>query len=432
MNKTFMIGLSIAISAFIAANAILLFSDKSLIPKKLYISEYERTYTNTYTEKLPKEAVTAPLGATEIFIQDFEAIEQWIINEGDYVQAGTELAILNEAESEEQRAIWGAERMALENELREVETILRDLESTRALQPGPRADSSTDRDTVTNADGDTVELDINVNLQVEVPQDGTYAAGIAEAEQRLAEIETEIAVIEAQLEQSPARPALVSPIEGIVGKIDSKSQPMSIEIYSTEKLFMTYVIEEEWLDVDVDDRVFVHVEGIPQAMPGTVLSKSQLPADDSRWLEAYRALDPIDQHNPIAIYEVLIITEQPVMDEVPYGKTANTSIIINEAADAVALNDKWIFDRYDGSGQTFVLNESGRAEAVPVTIAFDLNGKAVLSGGVSAGATVVDSDILRRFASSPRAFLPFPSIQPDIEHAKETYWRKYVEYLFAD
>lgn len=81
MNKYFVIGLSIAISAFLATNAILLFSEKSQVPKKVYISEYERTYTSTYTEKLPKESVTAPLGATEIFIQDTEAIEQWIINE---------------------------------------------------------------------------------------------------------------------------------------------------------------------------------------------------------------------------------------------------------------------------------------------------------------------------------------------------------------
>lgn len=431
MNKYFAIGLSIAITAFLAANAILLFSEKSLVPKKLYLSEYERTYTSSYSEKLPKEAITAPLGATEIFIQDSAAIEQWIINEGDYVEAGTELALLNEAESEEQRAIWEAEEEALEDELREVRSVLQDLETASSRQSRPTTGSSTDRDTVTTAQGDTVELDINVSLDVEVPQDGSYVAGIAEAEQRIASIETQLAVVEAQLDQNTAKPALVSPIEGVVGKIDAGSMPMSIEIYSNEKLFMTYVVEEEWLDINVDDRVFLHVDGIAQALPGKVLRKSQLPADGSKWLDAYRALDPVDQNNPIAIYEVLIITEEPITDAVPYGKTANASVIINEAADAVALKDAWIFDRYNGTGTAFVLNEEGRAEAVPVTIAFDLEGKAVLSDGLDAGATVVDNDLLRRFASAPQAFLPFPSIQPDMEHAKNTYWRKYVEYLLA-
>lgn len=431
MNKYFAIGLSIAITAFLAANAILLFSDKSIVPKKLYINEYERTYTSSYTEKMPKEAVTAPLAATEIFIQDSDAIEQWIINEGDYVEAGTELAVLNEAESEEQRAIWEAEEDALDDELSEVRSVLKELETARSRESQPTTGSSTNRDTVTTSEGDTVELDVNVSLDVEVPQDGSYAAGIAEAEQRIAAIETQSAVIKAQLDQNTAKPALISPIEGVVGKIDAGSEPMSIEIYSSEKLFMTYVIEEEWLEVNVDDRVFLHVDGIAQAMPGTVLRKSQLPANDSKWLDAYRALDPVDQANPIAIYEVLIITEEPITDAVPYGKTANASIIINEAADAVALKDAWIFDRYNGTGNVFVLNEEGRAEEVPVTIAFGLDGKAVLSDGVQPGTTVVDSEILRRFSSALQAFLPFPSIQPDMEHAKNTYWRKYVEYLLA-
>src|SRR5690606_17071822 len=128
-----------------------------------------------------------------------------------------------------------------------------------------------------------------------------YAAGIAEAEQRIAAIETDLAVVEAQLAQNTGTPALISPIEGIVSKIDADSEPMSIEIYSSEKLFVTYVIEEEWADVNVDDRVFVHIDGITQAMPASVQRVSQLPADDSKWLEAYQALDPVDQPNPIAI-----------------------------------------------------------------------------------------------------------------------------------
>ncbi|MCM3610353.1 efflux RND transporter periplasmic adaptor subunit [Planococcus sp. MERTA32b] len=431
MNKYFTIGLSVAITAFLAINAILLFSDKSTVQKKLYIDDYERAYTSSYTERLPKEAITAPLAATEIFIQDSDAVEQWIINEGDYVEPGTELALLNEAESEEQRAIWEAEEDALNDELREVRTVLRELESAQSRQSRPTTGSSSNSDTATTPNGDTVELDVNVQLEVEVPQDGSYAAGAAEAEQRIAALETQLAVIEAQLEQNTAKPALISPIEGVVGKIDAGSSPMSIEIYSSEKLFTTYVIEKEWLEVNVDDRVFLHVDGIAQAMPGQILRKSQLPADDSKWLEAYRALDPVDQNNPIAIYEVLIMTDEPITDAVPYGKTANASIIINEAADAVALKDNWIFDRFNGTGNVFVLNEDGRAEAAPVTIAFDLDGKAVLSEGVAPGTTVVDNKILRSFSSAPQAFLPFPSIQPDIEHAKETYWRKYVEYLLA-
>lgn len=430
MNKFFMIGLSVAITAFIASNAILLFSDKSIAEKKVYISEYERTYTSTYTERLPKEAVTAPLGVTEIFIQDSEAVDQWIVNEGDYVQAGSELAMLNESESEEQRAIWEAQQSALQSELSEIQNAKRSLESERSSKNRPTNNSSTDRDTVTNKDGNTVELDLSVSLEVEVPQDGSYAAGIAEAEQRIAAIETQLAVINAQLDQSTANPALISPIEGIVGNIDTDSQPMSIEIYSNEKLLRTYAVEEEWMDVTAEDGVFVQIDGVAQAMSATVLSVSQLPAQDSKWLEAYRALDPVDQNNPIAIYEVLIITDEPITDTVPYGKTANASILINEASDAVALKEALLYDRYDGSAKTFILNSMGRTEAVAVDIAFDLEGKAILNNGVQPGTTVIAHD-RDRFAKGPRAFLPFPGNRPDMEYARSVNWRNYVEYLLA-
>ena len=431
MNKFFFIGLSIAITAFLATNAILMFGEKSVLTKDVYVSEYERTYSNTYTEKLPKEAVTAPLGATRIFVQDSEAIEQWVVNEGDFVQAGTELALLNEAESVEQRAIWEAERTALQMEYSEVQSALSSLESARATQGSPSTENTADRDIITNEEGDTVELDVNVSIGVEVPQDGTYAAGIAQAQQQLAEIDSKMAVVDAQLNQSMANPALISPIEGVVATIDQDSEPMSIEIYSNEKLFVTYVLEDEWQDVQAEDRVFVHADGMEQAAPGTVMSVAQLPAEETQWLEAYRALDPVDQNNPIAIYEVRIITDEPIAGNMPFGSSANASIITNEAADAVAIHDPWLFDRKDGSGSVFTLTDEGRSAKAPVTISFDLDGKAILSEGVSPGTVVMKDNSLRNFNSSPNVFMPFPSEQPDLEFAKNTYWRNYVEYLLA-
>src|SRR5690606_15564815 len=113
LNRFFFIGLSIAVTAFLATNALLMFGDKSILAKDVYVSEYERAYTNTYTEKLAKEALIEPLGTTQIYVQDSEAIEQWLVSEGDVIEAGSELAMLNEAESEDQRAIWQSERDAL-------------------------------------------------------------------------------------------------------------------------------------------------------------------------------------------------------------------------------------------------------------------------------------------------------------------------------
>ncbi|MBX0316972.1 efflux RND transporter periplasmic adaptor subunit [Planococcus glaciei] len=431
MNKFFFIGLSIAITAFIAANALLMFGEKSIISKNIYVSEYERAYPNTYTEKLPKEAVAAPRDTMQIYVQEREAIEQWVVSEGDVVQAGSELALLNEVESQEQRTLWESEQRALEAEKSEVQNTLRELESAQSKQSGSESESASDRSSVTNENGDTIEFNVDLSVGVEVPQDGSYATGIAQANQRLAAIDSQLAVIDAQLSQSLSNPALVSPVEGIVAKVNRDSNPLSVEIYSTEKTFMTYVLEDEWQDVAAQDRVFIQAEGLEAAIPGTVLSVSEIPAEDSRWLKAYRALDPKEQANPIAFYEVQILADEPITENIPFGSTANAEITINEAVDAVAIPQPWIFDRQDMNGSTYVLNEEGYGPVAPVTINFDMNGKAVLSDGVGVGTIVLNVDSLGKYKSAPKVFMPFPSEQPDYEFAKNTNWRKYVEYFLA-
>ena len=431
MNKFFFIGLSIAITAFLAANAILMYGDKSVLTKSVYVSDYERAFASTYTEELPKEAITAPLGSTQIYVEESDAIDQWLVSEGDIVEAGSELALLNQAETEEQRAIWESERDALEDELSEIRSTLSELKSARRAQNSSTSESATDRSTTTNEDGDTVELDVNVSVGVEVPQDGSFAAGIAQAEQQLAAVESKLAVVEAQLAQSTSNPALISPVDGVVAKVNGDSEPMNVEIYSHEKVFTTYLSEREWQDIEAGDRVVVQAPGLGQALPATVLAVSQVPADESRWLTAYRELEPIDQPNPIAFYEVQIATDGPMEGEVPFGATANASFVINEAQDAVALPHPWVYDTADDTGSVHILSMEGYAAAMPVTVDFHSGGRAVLSDGVAPGTVVLKEENLRSFNSLPPVFMPFPDEQPDFELAKITNWRHYVEYLLA-
>lgn len=431
LNKFFFIGLSVAISAFIAANALLMFGEKSILVKDVYISEYQRAFGSEYQENMPKEAITAPLGTTQIYVQDSEAIEQWLVKEGDPVQAGSELALLNEAETEEQRSIWESERSALESEKSEVQSSLRDLESARSSNDGSASESNADRSTGTNGDGDTIEFNVDLQVGVEVPQDGSYAAGIAQAEQRLAAIESQLAVVNAQLDQRLSNPALISPVDGVVAKVNGDSLPLSIEIYSNDKSFITYAFEDEWQDIAVQDRVMVQAEGMAQAVAGTVLAVSPVPAEDSRWLDAYRALEPTEQPNPLAFYEVRIMPDQPIEDNLPFGHKANAQITVNEAQDAVALPEPWLFDRNEQAGFVHKLSPEGYAIKVPATVSFDTGGKAVLTEGVIPGEVAVEEDRLRRIEASPAVFVPFPIVRPDFELAKDTNWRVYVEYLLA-
>ncbi|HSI68206.1 MAG TPA: efflux RND transporter periplasmic adaptor subunit, partial [Planococcus sp. (in: firmicutes)] len=116
MNRLVALGIFIAVAAFVATNALLMFGEKSILPKTVYVHEFEQAYTSDFTEQLPKEAITVPLGTSELYMRELEAVDQWLVSAGDEVEAGTELASLNEAETEEQRAIWESERDAVMNE----------------------------------------------------------------------------------------------------------------------------------------------------------------------------------------------------------------------------------------------------------------------------------------------------------------------------
>ena len=67
------------------------------------------------------------------------------------------------------------------------------------------------------------------------PLDGSYAQAIATAEQELAEIVRRIVVIEAELAQNPSRPAMISPVDGVVSNVTRLGSTQGIDIYSTQR-----------------------------------------------------------------------------------------------------------------------------------------------------------------------------------------------------
>ncbi|WP_298824539.1 efflux RND transporter periplasmic adaptor subunit [uncultured Planococcus sp.] len=431
MNRFFFVGLSVAVIAFLTANTLLMFGEKSILSKSVYVSDYEQAYTRTYETHMFKEALTAPQGTVEIYVQDHEALQQWMVGEGDSVTAGSELATLNEAETEEQRAVWETQKTALEGQRTEVRSSLATLQQARAAQGGPVSQDATDNSEITNDEDETIQFDVNVSVGVAVPQDGSYAAGIAQAEQQLASIESQLAVLEAQLSQSLSNPSVISPVDGTVAKINRDTEPLSIELYSNEKVFLSYVLEDEWPLVEVADLVKIEGEGIDGIATGTVQSVSEMPAEESKWLEAYHQLDPKEQNNPLAYYEVRIVADTPIENTMPYGSNVNTSITLETAEDAVALPTAWLFN-YDGTeGKTHTLNINGRPKTLAVATNFEDGARAVLSEGPEAGTVIIHEEKLENFVSPPKVFMPFPSYQPDFEYAKNTYWRAYVEYLLA-
>ena len=428
LNKWVTIGLSIAIAAFLSGNAILLFSEKSIIPKTLYVHNYEKVATGSFEDQLPKESLVAPEQITTVYVKDEKTIEGWLVKEGDVVQTGAELAQLNTASADEQHANWEAEREALERQLTDINSTISSLETDRSQAKSDNSSNANQTDSIIGGtDEQPIEVDINVDVEVDVQQDGAFAHAISQAEQELAEVNRQLVVVDAQLAQKGAT-AIISPVEGVVSEIRDENGQLAIDLYSSQKVIVTYATDEEWQDIQANDRVRIQADGLETSVEGVVLSVSQVPATDSVWLKAYQSLDPKEQANPLAYYEVRVQPNEPI-ETLPFGNNTNSLILVNEAKDAVSVDSAWLYDRFEQDAIAHIVSTNGFAVKTPVKIAFDWKTRLIISEGISAGSVIVYEPSISDYRYAPAIFFPMPMDLPPMKSVKDASWKFYMKHL---
>lgn len=429
MNKYLSIVAAIAISSFLATNFYLLFSDKSVIPKSVYVNDYERMTMNDYSEKMAKEALVSPVDLYTVYVSQDDTVESWFVTEGDDVTAGEELALLNSDRADGQRDLWEVERDALLQQETELRSMIRELSTARSRAQTGSSSNVGQNQGVTEIEGNTkIELDLNVDFKVDVTQEGAYAQAVAAAEQKLADVTRQLDVVQAQLAQNPSRPALISPVDGVVSKINRHGSMIAIDLYSSEKLITTYAKDKEWQQIEEGDRVFLQGAGVEGAVEGTVLSVSEVPAQESDMLGAYRALDTDNPTNPLAYYEVKIDTDADLA-VVPYGHNMNAVVLIHEAQNAVSVPEEWLRQKNDGEAVMRKLNPEGYAINAEVTSPFSWKDRAVVTDGLYLGEVAMDAPLLREYAYAPGVFFPMPSYMPTKEEWKAFGKRNYLKYM---
>jgi HlyD family secretion protein len=429
MNKVTNIAVTIAISAFIAMNFYLLYSDKSVITKSVYVERYERMTSSDHREELAKEGFIAPEETYTVYVGNDDTIDAWLVKEGDHVTVGDEIAILQTERAEGQRAVWEAELEALQQQSSSVQSMISTLESERSDAQSDSSSNVNRKDNASeNADDTKVEVGLNVDVQVDVKQDGSFAQAIAAAEQELAEIERQQTVVEAQLSQNPGRPALISPVDGVVSKVTRTGSTLAVDIFSSQKVIVTYANNVEWEKVKTGDQVLIQGNGIGNAVEGTVLSVSQVPAVENEWLQAYKALDETVVKNPLSYYEVRISTD--VADQsVPFGTNVNAIVIVNEALDSISVKENWLLDLYKETAFAWVINDKGRAEQVGIATPFTWQTRAVVSQGLQLGDVVVYESARNTYEDASKVFMSFPSELPAKEQWRAFGWRNYLKYI---
>ncbi|MDN4605969.1 efflux RND transporter periplasmic adaptor subunit [Sporosarcina highlanderae] len=421
MNKRMSITVALIVSTFIAVNVHLLFSENSMISKSVYVTKYERMTPGHFKEEIHKEGLISPQETFTVYVGNDETIEQWLVKEADKVRTGDEIALLQTEHAESQLAAWRSEEEGLLEQRNSIESIISNLESDRWS-----ADDSTNANTTETLD----ETNIEVNINVQVSQDGTYAQAIAEAERELSEINRKLTVVQTQLTQNSARPALISPVDGTVANVNKFGTTLATELYSDAKLVTSYVSLEEWQKIEVGDSVRIQESNLNIVIEGNVLFISEVPATDDRWKQAYESLDSNERKNPLELYEILI---QPAdeLSALPFGANVNAEITVNEA-DAVSVKIHWLESYTNGRAVAYKLDDHGRASKTEVIVPFESMNRAVITDGLKIGDVVIYDENLSKYRTPFKVFLPFPLELPEKENWRGFGWKNYIKYGFLE
>lgn len=428
LNKLWNIAVAVAVTAFIATNLILLYGQKSLVPKYVYAPETERMVAGHYTEKLSKEGLVIPDMVYTAYIDREATVGEWLVEEGETVTAGQPIANLDTGRMESQRSIWQSEKKALEAQERDLESSLSQLEQERRSAESGTNSSTNERLDNSGADNGSPIVDLSVDVQVDVPQGGAYAHAIAAAENQLADIRRQLTVVEAQLEQSGETLSLVSPADGTVAKVHRQGEQLAVDVYSTERTILTYAAGEEWQDIEQEDRVFIQASGLEGVIEGSVHSVSEVEAPESKWLDAYRTLDQRNVNNPLAYYEVRILPNEDI-SVLPFANNVNAVIYTEEAYDAVAVKSEALTDKSRDEAIVTVIDNEGYAKNVPVITPFDWKGQSIITDNLYEGDFVITGPIYDRTISPPAVILPMPLEWPSKEEWKAHDWRDYMHFI---
>ncbi|MBF4501416.1 efflux RND transporter periplasmic adaptor subunit [Savagea sp. SN6] len=411
MKKWFILLFSLVISLFIAVNSYLVFSEESPVAKTKIVKQSFIAQEEDIRQEIEKPSYLAPREIVTLYVNDEEAIEQWLIQEGDTIQAGDELVLLETERIDGQVDAWVAEQSALQTQRERIEDTVAMLESER---------SDADSEESLNSSLSQLEEELNLEFNVKMDQRGSYAQAIAEAERELASIDRQLNMLDYQIDQSYVRPAIISPISGVVARVDRHSDRPTIDIYSETADLVTYVTEEEWEDLMLGNDVLITYDEFEERGEGTLDRLDTIPAQASSTLELFeKAFDDKQMQN---LYEVRVDPLGTVEQQL-YGKRYDIALIGQEAVDSVVVPLDYIERETKNEGIVYVLNEEGIPTKQAITIDFILEDEAITM-------SLAEGDVvLREALDLTRVALPLKMMWPERQAWKTFGWKNYVKYF---
>ncbi|WP_392454679.1 hypothetical protein ACF3OH_10975 [Chryseomicrobium aureum] len=422
MKSLYAIGLSLALSLFIATNAILVFKEDSTISRSYYIDTHKRVTEGEYSRHLEKEAVTIPSAGIELSI-DRGDVESVVVKTGDTVTLGDTLVLLDTSERDAIRAEWDAKVGAYQLEQRDLQSILSSLRTAKS-RSNATSSSTGSANTSGFSRDEVIDFTVNLDVNVEIPEDATYDQAIAQVETQIAKIERELSIVQAQLASTSENLEFVSPIDGFVEQIEEFETQLVFHIVPSEQTLVTFVEEKHWHEIEAAQPVQAYSTHLAKSYAAQVAGKGTMPVTDNRWKEIH---GQFEQHPDLPLYEIQVTPAEP-LEGLPFGANVNTIITIDQATGAMRLRDDWTITRNKEYAEIYSISAEGKIGRIPVTIAFDMpeTQSVIVDDGLVNGQIVLD-DTFRR--NNARTFFPQPLELPSWATVKALGWKDYMAFL---
>lgn len=424
------IAISLVVTTLLFTNFYLLYEKEGVAQESIRVSEYERLKLGDYFDRLAKESLVVPDEIYTVYAEQDDSVEEWLVKEGDIVMAGQELALLNMEQVNNYQETLEIEYDSLVQQEVELFEVLTNLENSQYESETISGEGVNTNNSFHDTEGlTTFNLGVDANFQVDVSQEGSYAAAISSVEQQLSEIHRKIMVIETQLNQGVEQAALISPTDGVVSTVHRMGERLAVDVYGSQRQVITYAIDSEWQDIYPGARVLLQGKGIEETEEGTVLSVSEVHSNTNELLNTYKALDSTDPLNPLAYYEVIIEPDNQ-LDTLPFAHNINALIYKEEFYDEVSMNESWLHDKNneDETAIVSILNEDGQANEVLATTPLTLKKRAIITGGLYEGEVVIPQS-LTPFDYDPRVIMPMPQYMPTKKELRAFGVRNYLRYM---
>lgn len=330
---------------FVAVNFYLIFKKDSEIERAAYINEWREIKEQNLVLSKEKPGVVTPSEEEYIYFQNGTGdFEQFLVKEGDEVQAGTALFEYSLKDLEATIEQLKAEITRLESEEESIEDNIDSLEKMVH-------DLATSDDEVNPSNGPII---------------ASIDAEIFEKELELSRIEAEIEKYEDLISISDdSRPSLIvdSPISGVVKSISHSLQNPVVMILSDEQQIIGLLDEDEM--PDIKEGMSAVINGSFGKKEGTIAKIAVHPEQDPQVgikSEYQFVVELVEE-------DANMESEDKAERAIISGSHVNIKITTTEVEDALTLPRDTI-----RAGQIYVLKDDGMIEKRKVKTGIEING----------------------------------------------------------